>query len=173
MTAVGVRLLDADPMAPRRYTTTPTPIGELLLVSDGTALVGVHMPPAGWTAGDWVADPHAEPLAPALDQLKAYFAGDLTVFDLPVGLSGGGFHRRVWEALADIPYGRTTSYGKLAARIGHPTASRAVGRANGQNPVPIVLPCHRVIGASGSLTGYGLGVDRKAQLLALESACLF
>jgi methylated-DNA-[protein]-cysteine S-methyltransferase len=169
-TAVGVHFLELDHGARRRYTVIQTTIGELLLVSDGQALVtidfelhGRHATPLG---PDWLADP--APLAGVVEQLHAYLASELTVFDLPVALGGIGFQRQVWELLADIPYGHTTTYGELAARLGRPSASRAVGMANGRNPVPIVLPCHRVIGASGALTGYGGGLDRKRLLLDLE-----
>jgi methylated-DNA-[protein]-cysteine S-methyltransferase len=169
-TAVGVHFRDLDHAARRRYTVAQTAIGELLLVSDGHSLVTIDFDLHGRHAvrigGDWLADP--TPLAGVVAQLRAYFAGELTVFDLPVALAGTGFQRQVWELLADIPYGHTTSYGELAARLGRPSASRAVGMANGRNPVPIVLPCHRVIGASGALTGYGGGLDRKRLLLDLE-----
>ena len=102
-------------------------------------------------------------------QLQAYFAGELRDFELPLAAEGTPFQQRVWRALCDIPYGETISYGELARRIGQPTASRAVGLANGQNPISIVVPCHRVIGANGSLTGYGGGLARKRWLLAHES----
>jgi methylated-DNA-[protein]-cysteine S-methyltransferase len=101
-------------------------------------------------------------------QLSAYFAGDLTEFDVDYTLVGTEFQRRVWTALLTIPYGQTRSYGELAGQIGSPTASRAVGLANGRNPISIIVPCHRVIGSNGSLTGYGGGIDRKKSLLELE-----
>ena len=107
--------------------------------------------------------------ARAAEQLEAYFAGELTAFDVPLDMRGTAFQRQVWEALLAIPYGETRSYGEIAAAIGAPTASRAVGAANGSNPVSIIVPCHRVIGANGRLTGYGGGVHRKDALLALES----
>ena len=107
--------------------------------------------------------------AQASEQLDAYFAGELTAFDVPLDMRGTAFQRQVWEALLTIPYGETRSYGEIAAAIGAPTASRAVGAANGSNPVSIIVPCHRVIGANGRLTGYGGGVHRKDALLALES----
>jgi methylated-DNA-[protein]-cysteine S-methyltransferase len=169
-TTVGVRFLDPDPTARRCSTTLDTPVGELLLVGDGRAVTGLHFGPddrhGPRVGADWVAD--GAPLRDAVDQVQAYLAGRLTVFDLAVAPAGSGFQRLVWRALADIPYGHTTSYGRLAAAIGRPTASRAVGAANGRNPVAILLPCHRVIGASGGLTGYGGGLDRKRQLLDLE-----
>jgi methylated-DNA-[protein]-cysteine S-methyltransferase len=102
-------------------------------------------------------------------QLEEYFAGERRAFDLPVRLAGSAFQRRVWEALSGIGYGETISYGELARRIGRPGAARAVGLANGRNPVSIVVPCHRVIGSGGALTGYGGGLERKARLLALEA----
>jgi methylated-DNA-[protein]-cysteine S-methyltransferase len=167
-TAVGVRFVDPHPGARRRYAVVESSIGELLLVGDGRALTGIQFDLDGdWrVGGDWVADPAA--LAGAVEQLRAYLAGELTVFDLPVAIGGSDFQQRVWRLLAEIPYGHSTSYGALAARLGRPGASRAVGLANGRNPVPIVLPCHRVVGASGALTGYGGGLDRKRWLLDLE-----
>ncbi len=169
-TAVGARFVELDRGARRRYTVVDSRIGALLLVGDGQALTGIefdlgdgHQARVG---ADWVAD--RAPLADALEQLQAYLAGELTVFDLPVALAGSDFQQSVWELLADIPYGHTTSYGRLATRLGRPSASRAVGLANGRNPLPIVLPCHRVVGASGALTGYGGGIDRKRWLLDLE-----
>jgi methylated-DNA-[protein]-cysteine S-methyltransferase len=111
-----------------------------------------------------------EPFKAAADQLDAYFAGERTTFDLPLAARGSDFQQRVWAALLGIPYGATESYGDLAQRIGSPGAARAVGLANGKNPIGIVIPCHRVVGSNGSLTGYGGGLDRKRQLLDLERA---
>jgi methylated-DNA-[protein]-cysteine S-methyltransferase len=111
-----------------------------------------------------------EPFKAAADQLDAYFAGERTTFDLPLAPRGSDFQQRVWAALLGIPYGATESYGDLAQRIGSPSAARAVGLANGKNPIGIVIPCHRVVGSNGSLTGYGGGLDRKRQLLDLERA---
>jgi methylated-DNA-[protein]-cysteine S-methyltransferase len=164
------------------YTEIPSPIGPLLLTSDGQALTGLHMhdaaaadpldPWRGWgldhRPGTWIADDTAAPFPATRDQLTAYFAGDRTTFDLPLALHGTDFQRRVWAALLTIPYGTTTSYGELARRLGNPNGSRAVGLANGQNPVAIIVPCHRVIGADGKLTGYGGGLPRKAALLDFE-----
>jgi methylated-DNA-[protein]-cysteine S-methyltransferase len=110
----------------------------------------------------------AELFRAAADQLDSYFAGELTTFDLPLAPLGSEFQQRVWAALQEIPYGETESYGQLAERIGSPGAARAVGLANGKNPIGIVIPCHRVVGSDGSLTGYGGGLDRKRQLLDLE-----
>ena len=112
----------------------------------------------------------AEPFKAAADQLDAYFTGERTTFDLPLAPLGSEFQQRVWSALQEIPYGRTESYGELAERIGSPGGARAVGLANGKNPIGILIPCHRVVGANGSLTGYGGGLDRKRQLLDLELA---
>jgi methylated-DNA-[protein]-cysteine S-methyltransferase len=151
------------------YDVLSTPIGDLLLTSDGTALTGVHMEPhtigPGWQRDDRL-------LRPAAEQLRAYFASELREFDLPVTLRGTDFQRRVWTELRAIPFGTAISYGELARRIGQPTASRAVGAANGRNPVAIIVPCHRVIGANGTLTGYGGGLDRKRWLLRHEAEVL-
>jgi len=153
------------------YTFVDSPIGRLLLQSDGVALTGLHMDVAGWPtqgAGTGTMDPDGGPLPLAARQLAEYFAGRRRDFDLPLRLEGTDFQRRVWQALQEIPYGATWSYGEQAKRIGNPNASRAVGLANGRNPISILVPCHRVIGANGSLTGYGGGVERKRWLLAHE-----
>jgi methylated-DNA-[protein]-cysteine S-methyltransferase len=115
-------------------------------------------------------EPDDEAFPEAVGQLEAYFAGERTDFELPLDLVGTAFQRRVWEALLTIPYGETRSYGEIARQIGAPSASRAVGLANGHNPIGIIVPCHRVIGSNGSLTGYGGGLDRKRALLALEKS---
>jgi methylated-DNA-[protein]-cysteine S-methyltransferase len=109
-----------------------------------------------------------EPFAAARDQLDEYFAGERTEFDLPLGHAGTRFEEQVWSALRRIPYGATATYGEIARGIGHPTGARAVGTANGRNPIAIVVPCHRVVGAGGKLTGYAGGLDRKRFLLELE-----
>jgi methylated-DNA-[protein]-cysteine S-methyltransferase len=151
-----------------------SPIGRLLLTSDGTALTGLYMEPSEeWKSIDsgaegWPRDAAAEPLRDAVRQLEEYFAGERRTFDLPLRPQGTAFQRRVWEALVEIPYGRTSSYGELARRIDNPGAARAVGLANNRNPLSIVVPCHRVIGADGSLTGYGGGLERKRWLLEHE-----
>lgn len=150
-----------------------SPIGPLTLVARDGALTGLYMQVRGHEPSPAAlgepAGTDADPvLAEASCQLKAYFAGQLTDFDLPLALDGTEFQQTVWAGLRQIPYGETISYGELATRIGQPSASRAVGLANGRNPVSIVVPCHRVIGASGSLTGYGGGLDRKRFLLSLE-----
>ena len=156
-------------------TRVDSPIGDLLLVArpDGGPLVGLFVadhekaPAPGAT---WVDD--ADAFADVTLQLDEYFAGARTAFDVAVELVGTPFQTTVWRALLDVPYGETESYGSLAARIGRPTASRAVGAANGRNPVSLIVPCHRVIGADGSMTGYGWGTERKSWLLTHERAHL-
>ena len=147
------------------YTTTRSPIGRLTLLSDGDALTGLHMEPFEPVTG-WRRDP--APFAEALAQLESYFAGERRSFDLPLAPIGTPFQLSVWKELEAIPYGQVRSYGDIARGIGNPKAVRAVGRANGSNPIAIVVPCHRVIGANGTLTGFGGGIDRKVRLLALE-----
>jgi methylated-DNA-[protein]-cysteine S-methyltransferase len=152
-----------------RYRIVDSPVGALTLVGDDEALCGLHMEDQAHrptVADEWVRDDVAFP--DAAEQLVAYFDGGLTEFDVRLRLEGTEFQRRVWAALQQIPYGETRSYGEIARRIGRPTAFRAVGLANGRNPIGIIVPCHRVIGASGSLVGYGGGLDRKVALLALE-----
>ena len=149
--------------------TTASPLGELTLLSDGTALTGLYMPSSKRAVRDdpaWVHD--AGPLRPVVEQLEAYFAGDRRDFDLPLAPAGTPFQRQVWSALQEIPYAQTRSYRDIAERIGSPKAVRAVGLANGRNPVSIVVPCHRVVGSDGSLTGYGGGLQNKQLLLDLE-----
>jgi methylated-DNA-[protein]-cysteine S-methyltransferase len=152
------------------FSYIESPIGRLLLTSDETALTGLYMEPSrkAQSTDGWVEDGTAAPLAAALRQLSEYFAGTRRMFDLPLRLQGTAFQQRVWRELTEIPYGETWSYGQLAERIGNPSASRAVGLANGRNPISILVPCHRVIGADGSLTGYGGGLERKQWLLAHE-----
>jgi methylated-DNA-[protein]-cysteine S-methyltransferase len=147
-----------------------SPIGRLLLTSDGTALTGLYMEPShkAQGTGGWAEDAMAAPLAAAMRQLTEYFDGTRREFDLALRLQGTAFQTRVWRELTEIPYGQTWSYGQLAKRIDNPSASRAVGLANGRNPISILVPCHRVIGADGSLTGYGGGLERKRWLLAHE-----
>jgi methylated-DNA-[protein]-cysteine S-methyltransferase len=152
-------------MAMTLYDTIESPLGELLLAGDGHALTAVHMD--GAPGAGWRRDPAS--LRDAADQLRAYFAGELREFELPLAPHGTAFQQRVWAALRDIPYGRTISYAELAVAVGKPRAARAVGAANGRNPIAIVIPCHRVIGAAGALTGYGGGLDRKRLLLDLEA----
>jgi methylated-DNA-[protein]-cysteine S-methyltransferase len=152
------------------YTYVESPLGQLLVSGDDTGVTGLYLP-SGKNATaphpDWQRDDAA--LEPAAIQLREYFAGTRQEFDLALNAAGTVFQRRVWAALREIPYGRTASYGETAAAIGAPTASRAVGLANGQNPISIIVPCHRVVGADGSLTGYGGGLDAKRWLLAHEA----
>jgi methylated-DNA-[protein]-cysteine S-methyltransferase len=153
------------------FTFYESPIQTLQLVSDGRSLMGLYMMSEKHplvTQSDWIEDDSVAPFSETKQQLTAYFEGTLTDFDLPLQIAGTIFQQRVWEALKTIPYGTTLSYGELAQQIGQPTASRAVGLANGRNPVSIVVPCHRVIGANGKLTGYGGGIERKQWLLNHE-----
>ncbi len=155
------------------YTYFDSCIDPILLTSDGAALTGLYMVEhkhGPEVAPDWVHSDDAAPFAEAKRQLAEYFAGARTEFDLPLAPEGTEFQRRVWEELTRIPYGQTISYGELARRIGQPGSARAVGLANGRNPISIVVPCHRVIGANGSLVGYGGGLPRKKALLAHEAA---
>ncbi|OBA78678.1 cysteine methyltransferase [Mycobacterium sp. 1164966.3] len=152
------------------YRTIESPIGPLTLAGRGSVLTNLRMVDqtyepnrAGWT------EDHTA-FTDTVEQLEAYFAGELTDFDVELDMHGTGFQRRVWQALLTIPYGQTRSYGEIAAQVGAPGAARAVGLANGHNPIAIIVPCHRVIGASGSLTGYGGGLDRKKTLLDLEKS---
>lgn len=152
-----------------RFTLAPSPIGELLLAGDGDALTGLWMTAGGRGGPDtsgWVRDDAL--FAEARAQLDAYFAGELREFDLPLAAAGTPFQREVWQALLTIPWGATRTYGAIARQIGRPDRARAVGAANGSNPISIVIPCHRVIGAGGDLVGYGGGLPRKAWLLSLE-----
>jgi methylated-DNA-[protein]-cysteine S-methyltransferase len=152
-----------------RYTETPSPIGALLLLSDGDRLVGLSMQEGRYPLRidpSWRRD--EAPFDAVQSQLDEYFGGERTAFDVPLGFEGSAFQLEVWHALCEIPYGTTTSYGAIADRLGKSGAARAVGVANGQNPIAVIVPCHRVIGADGSLTGYGGGLERKRFLLALE-----
>ena len=152
------------------YRTIDSPIGPLTLAGRGSALTNLRMVDQTYepSRADWSPDPRA--FADVVDQLGAYFAGELFDFEVELDLRGTAFQRRVWQALLTIPYGETRSYGEIAEQIGAPGAARAVGLANGHNPIAIIVPCHRVIGASGSLTGYGGGLDRKRSLLGLEKS---
>jgi methylated-DNA-[protein]-cysteine S-methyltransferase len=158
--------------AARTHVTIGSPVGPLTLVAAGGALACLYMEAQRHRPGPAAlgapGDPADEPFARAARQLAAYFGGRLTRFELDLEPAGTPFQRRVWQALRGIPYGQTVSYGELAASIGAPAASRAVGLANGKNPLSIVVPCHRVVGSDGSLTGYGGGLDRKRFLLDLE-----
>jgi methylated-DNA-[protein]-cysteine S-methyltransferase len=153
------------------YSYVDSPLGALLAARDDIGITALYLPSGRHpvaVASNWTRDDDAFDDARA--QLDEYFAGERTTFDLPLHLVGSPFQLRVWAALREIPYGETTSYGKTAAAIGAPTASRAVGLANGQNPIPIIVPCHRVVGADGSLTGYGGGLEAKRWLLSHELA---
>jgi methylated-DNA-[protein]-cysteine S-methyltransferase len=148
------------------YTTVDSPIGELLLTAEGGALTRLYMSPFTVDPA-WEHDPAA--LEAPARQLREYFAGERTEFALELDAAGTYFQRSVWDRLARIPYGETTTYGALALALGDPRKVRAVGMANGRNPISIVVPCHRVIGADGSLVGYGGGLERKRKLLAHEA----
>ena len=154
----------------RIFSIYDSPVGPLALSGDRDALTGLRFADRVSAPDDSLHDDAR--FAEERRQLGEYFAGTRTAFDFPLKLEGNAFERRVWEALQAIPYGTTTTYGELAARLGAPEAARAVGAANGRNPIAIVVPCHRVIGASGKLTGYGGGLERKRALLAHEGALL-
>ncbi|MGH3697747.1 MAG: methylated-DNA--[protein]-cysteine S-methyltransferase [Pseudonocardiaceae bacterium] len=166
-------------MEHRVHTTVESPVGTLTLVAVHGILAGLYMNlqrhrPRPETFGT----PDRTPFTEVITQLEEYFTAQRTEFDLPITLLGTPFQRGVWAALREIPYGETMSYGQLAERLGRPTAARAVGLANGRNPIGIIVPCHRVVGATGDLTGYGGGLDRKRFLLEFErhsparTACL-
>lgn len=153
-----------------KYTYLDSPVGPLLAVRDDIGICGLHLPTGRHPMAvhpEWTRDDAA--FDDIRTQLAEYFAGERQDFDLPLHPAGTDFQKRVWTALAEIPYGQTASYGRTAVAIGAPDAARAVGLANGQNPIAIVVPCHRVIGADGSLTGYGGGLDTKRWLLAHEA----
>ena len=155
------------------FTSLGSPVGALFLTSNGEAITELFMekhkggpkPISDWRRDDGL-------FREAADQLQAYFAGELTEFDLPLATGGAPFQQRVWAELRKIPYGSTISYGELARRIDAPKASRAVGAANGSNPISIIIPCHRLIGSNGKLTGYGGGIERKKFLLEFEAETL-
>jgi methylated-DNA-[protein]-cysteine S-methyltransferase len=151
------------------HTIVDSPVGPLHLVATDGVLSGLHLDGQRHRPDPATFGPRDDgPFAEVRRQLEAYFAGERTDFDLPLHLEGTDFQRRVWAALREVPYGTTWTYGQLAAHLGAPGASRAVGLANGRNPVAIVVPCHRVVGADGTLTGYGGGLERKQLLLDLE-----
>jgi len=160
----------------RSHTVIDSAVGPLTLVAQDGAIVGLYMdlqrhrPDESQFGEPDRRGRQAEPFQTAADQLDAYFAGTRTTFTISLAPQGTAFQKQVWAALQEIPYGETESYGQLAERIGSPGAVRAVGLANGKNPIGIVIPCHRVVGSNGSLTGYGGGLDRKKQLLDLELA---
>ncbi|MEW2424460.1 methylated-DNA--[protein]-cysteine S-methyltransferase [Streptomyces nigra] len=157
----------------RRHTVIDSPYGPLTLVAEDGVLCGLYMTdqrhrPAEETFGPLDASPFAQ----TEEELEAYFAGELRQFTIPLHLKGTPFQLTVWNHLRTIPYGETRTYGQLAEALGNRGASRAVGLANGKNPIGIIVPCHRVIGATGSLTGYGGGLPRKQRLLAFESGAV-
>lgn len=163
-----------------RHTMLDSPLGELTVVADGDALTGLYFPghvrgPDPATFGPREDTAFAETVFQETlfqeteRQLAEYFSGERTAFDLPLAPRGGAFELRVWELLREIPYGETRSYGDLARELGDPSLAQAVGSANGRNPISVIVPCHRVVGADGSLTGYAGGLDRKRYLLDLEA----
>jgi methylated-DNA-[protein]-cysteine S-methyltransferase len=162
--------VNGSPDSRTQYTTFESPIGALVLVGERGRLRGVQYPGRRRIDADWIET--AEPFGAAIDQLGEYFAGQRNEFDLELDPRGTEFERAVWAQLLEIPYGETASYGEVARAIGRPDRARAVGAANGRNPLPIVIPCHRVIGADGSLVGYGGGLELKRRLLELESGAV-
>jgi methylated-DNA-[protein]-cysteine S-methyltransferase len=154
---------------PTLFTKIKSPLGPLLLAADQSGLRQIGFAEGKHPAKSdpaWIED--ADFFDETVRQLRAYFAGDLKTFEISLAPQGTAFQLKVWKFLCDIPYGETISYGELARRIANPKASRAVGLANGSNPIPIIIPCHRVIGSNGKLTGYGGGLPIKEKLLALE-----
>jgi methylated-DNA-[protein]-cysteine S-methyltransferase len=154
--------------APLEYLRASTAIGAVLVAGDATAVRFIRFPRQSHPEVGWRRAGRG-PVLEAARQLDEYLAHKRRAFDLPIAPEGTPFQQRVWRELERIPYGETLSYGEIARRIGQPTASRAVGAANGANPIPIIIPCHRAVGADGSLTGFGGGLDVKAKLLALEA----
>ena len=153
----------------RTHTVVDSPVGPLTLVDEEGGLAGLYMHEQRHLPPTASFGPRDDRVLPALrEQLPLYFAGELREFDVPLATAGTPFQQQVWAALREVPYGSTCTYGDLATAIGRPTAVRAVGAANGRNPVCIVVPCHRVVGSDGSLTGYAGGMERKELLLALE-----
>jgi methylated-DNA-[protein]-cysteine S-methyltransferase len=153
----------------RSHTLVDSPVGPLTLVDDDGTLAGLYMhEQRHLPAADRFGPRDDSVLGEVREQLGAYFAGELRTFDVPLATAGTPFQQQVWAALREVPYGSTCTYGDLAAAVGRPTAVRAVGAANGRNPVCLVVPCHRVVGAGGALTGYAGGLERKSWLLALE-----
>lgn len=151
------------------HTAVDSPVGPLTLVAHDGVLSGLYMTDQRHRPADETFGPEdPSPFGDVITQLAEYFAGTRTTFDLALDLIGTPFQRTVWRALREIPYGETVSYGELAQRLGRPSAARAVGLANGRNPIGIIVPCHRVVGSTGDLTGYGGGLDRKRHLLDFE-----
>ncbi len=157
------------------YTYVESPLGRILLTSDGSALSGLYLAGQRYEptpASDWTQSAHSPLLASAATQLGEYFAGSRTRFQLPLAPVGTPFQHEVWRRLQDIPYGAQVSYGAVAQAIGMPRSVRAVGAAVGRNPLSIIIPCHRVVGKDGALTGYAGGIERKQALLTLEARAL-
>lgn len=153
----------------REYRYVDSPIGRLLLIGVGEILEELHFPNSSTRKErDDSSQLNDNGLTVAYEQLSEYFQGTRTQFSIKLQPKGTDFQKKVWQQLSKIPYGETTHYGEIAKRIGNPKGSRAVGLANGKNPIPIIVPCHRVIGKDGSLTGFGGGLEIKKQLLALE-----
>ena len=156
----------------RSICRTPSPLGELLLVADGDALCGVYFEGQKYFpehAMQWHEDPRLPLFVEAISQLRQYFEGTRTAFDLPLMPGGTQFQRGVWKSIGDVPYGLTIAYAELARHCGRPSSVRAAAAATGRNPLTLVIPCHRIIGSDGALTGYAGGLERKRALLALES----
>jgi methylated-DNA-[protein]-cysteine S-methyltransferase len=154
------------------FTYLESPVQPLLLASDGQSLTGLVMVESRYPPvmdGGWQRDDDARPFAEARRQLQSYFDGQLTAFDLPLAMRGTDFQRRVWQELMRIPYGTTISYGEMAGRVGKLNGARAVGAANGRNPISIIVPCHRLVGSTGKLVDYGGGLERKRWLLTHEA----
>jgi methylated-DNA-[protein]-cysteine S-methyltransferase len=156
-----------------RYARLKTPLGTLIAIAAGGIVTCLHVDGgrhAPAIAPEWREDPYASPLRECAEQLADYFAGKRQCFDLPVAPRGTPFQQRVWREIAKVPYGATITYAELALRAGAPGSARAAGAATGRNPLAIVVPCHRIVGSSGALTGYAGGLPRKERLLALEGA---
>jgi len=155
------------------FTHVDSPLGTMLLVSNGSSLTGLYFVGQKYVAQpaeDWIQTEVAQPFPDVKRQLAEYFAGERRTFHLPLSFEGTPFQQRVWRAIAAIPCGETISYGALARSVGAPRSVRAAGAATGRNPISLVVPCHRVVGSDGSLTGYAGGLDRKQRLLALETS---
>jgi methylated-DNA-[protein]-cysteine S-methyltransferase len=156
----------------KRYDYYDSPCGRMLLVADGEALCAVHFlgqKHSSEPGGDWRRDPAAAPIVQARRELDEYFEGSRTEFRVPLAPEGTAFQRAVWNAIAGVAFGETISYAELARRAGRPGSARAAGAATGRNPIGVIVPCHRIVGADGSLTGYAGGLERKRALLALET----
>lgn len=157
------------PTAPSYYSCVATPLGRMLVITTNEALLGLHFDAHERTpALGHSRHRSSAPFLAVRRQLDEYFRGTRSEFDLPIRPQGTPFQLTVWSALLDIPYGEISTYARMAERLGRPLAARAVGAANGRNPISIVIPCHRLVGADGALTGYGWGLDRKRRLLELE-----